>query len=227
MAVRSTLLQAKRRFIGLLGAGGVLLWAGASTASAQIMEVRPIADLSTPTKVSLRDGSLRLSQKVGVSFGARMTLTFNDRFDVTSTVRYSPGYATLYGSGKRIQLLSGAQTLGASSGARYWLRSPGGPFSWEVHTGLGLIFGGQPAYEELFESSTLTAVLGTALRYQVGRIASLTLRIQERLLRLRFGQELAGSPGRPLRVTVGVGLPILEVLRNRVIGKRSEAKDER
>jgi len=55
-------------------------------------------------------------------------------------------------------------------------------------------------------------VLGTAVRYQVGRLVSFTLKVQQPLLRVRFGEQDGGNL-RPLRMTFGVGLPILERLR--------------
>jgi hypothetical protein len=81
-----------------------------------------------------------------------------------------------------------------------------------MNTGVGMIFGGQPSYLDLFESSTLTAFLGTAVRYRVGELVSFTLKVQQRLLRLQLG-ERDGGHSRPLRMTFGVGLPILERLR--------------
>lgn len=75
-----------------------------------------------------------------------------------------------------------------------------------------MVFGGTPSYLDLFESSTLNAVLGTSVRYQVGQLVSFTVKLQQRLLRLRFGeQDSRTSP--PLRMTFGVGFPILERLR--------------
>jgi hypothetical protein len=74
-----------------------------------------------------------------------------------------------------------------------------------------MVFGEHPSYLDLFESSTLSAVLGSAVRYQWGRIVSFTLRVQQRLLRLRFGDQDAGG-SRPFQVALGVGLPFLEQL---------------
>jgi hypothetical protein len=141
-----------------------------------------------------------------------MTLTFSDRFDVTNTFTYSPGYATLHGGGKRFALRSGSHSLTGSTAARYWIRPPGRPLSWDVHTAAGMVFGGQPSYLDLFDSSTLTAVLGTAVRYQVGQLVSFTVKVQQRLFKVRFGEQDGGN-SRPLRMTFGVGLPILERLR--------------
>jgi hypothetical protein len=98
--------------------------------------------------------------------------------------------------------------LSASTGARYWLVQPIEKFSWEVHTGFGAAFGGQPAYEDLFEGSTLSGILGTTVHYQVGQIVRLQLRIQERLYRVRFGST-TGSSGPPLRFAFGLTLPFL------------------
>jgi hypothetical protein len=211
MAVRAA-LQTRFRCLFLLGAGAPLISIPAAPLQAQVVTIRPVANLSLPTKISLHDGTIHVSQKVGFRFGARMTLTFNDRFDITNAVTYSPGYATLHGAGKLIELRSGSHSLAGSTSARYWLRPQGGPLAWEVHTGLGMVFGGRPSYMDLFERSTLSAVLGTAVTYQLGQIVSVTIKVQQRLLNLRFGDDKVSSK-RPLRVTFGVGFPILEKLR--------------
>lgn len=180
---------------------------------AQVVQLRPLAHVSLPTRISMSDGVIHVRQKIGVTFGARMTVTFNDRLDVVTSITYSPGYASLHGAGKRMELTSGAHSLGGSTGARYWLLPPPRNLSWEIHTGVGLVFGGQPSYEDLFESSTLSGVLGTTLRYQIGRIVSLRLRVEERLYRLRFGGRDTGGSKRPLQVSFGLGLPFLESAR--------------
>jgi hypothetical protein len=100
--------------------------------------------------------------------------------------------------------------LSGTTGARYWLLSPARTLSWEVHTGLGVVFGGQPAYEDLFESSTVSGILGTTVRYQIGQIVSLKLKIQNRLYRVRFGQQGPVSSRPPLQISLGLGLPFLE-----------------
>jgi hypothetical protein len=197
----------------LLGCGIPLAAAPISLLEAQVVELRPYGDVSFPTRVSFKDGTIHLRQKVGVTFGARMSMIFSQRFDVVTTVSYSPGSAILHGAGKRIELASGPHSLGVGTGARYWLIPPGGKFAWDVHSGVGLVFGGRPAYEELFESSTLGAVIGTALRYEIGRIVSLKLKIQERLLRLRFGAQESGRSKSPLQVSFALGFPILESIR--------------
>ncbi len=75
-----------------------------------------------------------------------------------------------------------------------------------------MAFGGKPSYLDLFESSTLNAVLGSSVRYRVGHSVSFNVKVQHRLLKLRFGeQDSRTSP--PLRMTFGVGFPILERLR--------------
>jgi hypothetical protein len=213
MDVCAALRQARYRTGILLSCGVPLVTAQTSRLEAQVTQFRPFADVSFPTRFSFKDGTIHVRQKVGVSFGARMTLTFSERFDVATTVSYSPGSATLHGAGKRIELASGPHSLGAASGARYWLVPPGGKFSWEVHTGVGMVFSGRPEYEELFESSTLSAVMGTALRYEIGRFVSLKLKIQERLLRLRFGTHDSGKSKSPLQISFGFGLPFLESVR--------------
>jgi hypothetical protein len=214
MDVCAALRQARyRTTVLLLGCGTAVAASQTSPLEAQVTQLRPFADVSFPTRFSFKDGTIHVRQKVGVSFGARLTLSFSQQFDVATTVTYSPGSATLHGAGKLIELASGAHSLGAATQARYWLIPPGKKFSWEVHTGVGMVFGGRPAYEELFESSTLSAVMGTSLRYEIGRIVSLKLKIQERLLRLRFGAQGPGRQKSPLQVSFGLGLPLLEMVR--------------
>ena len=208
MSVRATLLTKIR---GRLLLGTALVTVPAAPLLSQVVQVSPIANFSLPTKFSLKDGTLHVSQKVGVRFGARMTLTFNRRFDVTNAVTYSPGYATLHGGGKRISLTSGSHSLVGSTAARYWIRPPGQPLSLEVHTGLGLVFGGQPSYMDLLDGSTMTAALGTAVHYQLGQVVSFTLRADQRIFRVRFGDQ-PGGRSRPFRVAFGLGLPLLERL---------------
>jgi hypothetical protein len=210
MANRATLLQMRSVLRPLLGLAA-LISLSTSPLEAQLVELRPIAHVSLPTRISLNDGTIHLSQKVGLRFGARATLTFSNRFDVTNTVTYSPGYATLHGAGRRINVTSGSHSLAGSSMARYWLRPRDGALSWEVHTGLGIVFGGRPSYMDLFDGSIVSAVLGTALRYQVGRIVSFTLRVQQRLLRLRLGDQ-DGKGSRPFQVAFALGLPFFEKL---------------
>jgi hypothetical protein len=213
MAVRAA-VQTRLRCLLLLGTSTALISLPATAPlQAQVVTLRPIANLSFPTKISLHDGTIHVRQKVGFRFGARVTLTFSNRFDITNTVTYSPGSATLHGAGKLIELESGSHSLAGSTSARYWIRPQDGPLAWEVHTGLGMSFGGRPSYMDLFESSTLSAVLGTAVTYQVGQLVSFTLKLQQRLFRLRFGDQEGGSSKRPLRLAFSVGFPIFERLR--------------
>jgi hypothetical protein len=198
----------------LLGAASVVS-SGSSELSAQQVQLRPQAGLYLPTRISLRHGSIHLRQKIGVTLGARLTLTFNQRFDIVSGVTYIPGYAMFQGAGKRIDVATGSHVLTASTGARYWVLPPARMLSWEVHTGLGVVFGGQAAYEDLFESSTVSGVFGTTVRYQVGRIVSLQLRVQDRVYRVHFGSQDSGRSRRPLQVTFGLGLPFLSLLAER------------
>jgi hypothetical protein len=209
MANRATLLGTRVQGLLLLGAAAGLISASAAPLPAQQIEVRPVAKFSLPTKFSLHDGTLQVSQRVGFRFGAQMTLRFNQRFDVTNVITYSPGYAMVNGSTRRVQVSSGAQSLAGVTAARYWIRPPDLPFSWEVHTGLGLVFGGQPSYLELLDGSTMTASVGTGARYRFGQLVSFSVRVEQRLLRLQFGDKLGGS-SRPFRVGFGVGLPFLE-----------------
>ena len=134
-----------------------------------------------------------------------------DRFDIANAVTYSPGYVTLHGAAEQLDITGGSHSIAASTAARYWLRPPGRPLSWQVHTGVGMAIGGKPSYLDLFETSTLNAVLGTTVRYQVGQLVSLTVKVQHRLFTLRSGQP-AGSGSRPLQMRFGVGFPMLEKL---------------
>ena len=211
MAIRATLRQTRVRVLLLLGAGATAVTLAAAPLPAQTVALRPIADFSLPTKFSFRGGTLRVSQKVGFKVGARMTVTFSDRFDVASAVSYSPGYVTLHGAAEQVDLTGGSHSIAASTAARYWLRPPGGPLSWQVHTGVGMAIGGRPSYLDLFESSTLNAVLGTTVRYRVGQLVSLTVKVQHRLFTIRSGQPGAGSSS-PLQMKFGVGFPMLERL---------------
>jgi hypothetical protein len=213
MAVGKALQRAKLRgSVLLLGCGAAALVPG-SDLPAQVLLLRPVADVSLPTRFSLKNGSIHIRQKVGLTLGARMTVTFNNRFDVITTVTYSPGYATIQAGGKRVAFDAGTHSLGGSAGARYWIHPPGGKLSWELSGGVGMVFGGQPTYEDLFESSTVSGVLGSTWVYQVGRIVSLKLKLQERLFRLRFGMPNSGSSKRPLQLSFGLGLPFLDGLK--------------
>jgi hypothetical protein len=182
----------------------------ASQLSAQQVELRPHAGLYLPSRISIQHGQLHLRQKIGVTVGALLTVTFNERFDVVTGVTYIPGYATFRGAGKRIDVGTGSHRLTATSGARYWLLPPARKLTWEVHTGLGVAFGGLPAYQDLFESSTVSGIVGTTMRYQIGRIVTLKLRVQERLYRVRFGGRDPGSSRPPLQISFGVELPFVE-----------------
>ena len=196
----------------LLGSAAAFVFTQPTLLHGQRAEFRTESGLYRPTKISLQGGSLHVQQKVGLRFGARLTLTFSNRFDVITGVTYIPGYAVFHGAGKEIQLRTGSHQLAGATAARYWLTLPERLLSWEVHTGLGVGFGGQAAYEDLFESSTVTGVVGTMVRYQIGRIVRLQLRVQERLFRVRFGPGDPPSHSNPFQVTFGLGLPFLEGL---------------
>ncbi len=211
MVIRATLHQTRARVLVLLAAGATAIPLAAAPLPAQTVVLRPVADLSFPTKFSLRGGTLRVSQKMGFRVGARMTLTFSDRFDVANAITYSPGQVTLHGAGEQLDLTGGSHSIAGSTAARYWLRPPGGPLSWQVHTGVGMAIGGRPSYLDLFESSTLSAVVGTTVRYRVGQLVSLTFKVQHRVLTLRSGQP-AGPGSRALQTRFGVGFPMLEKL---------------
>lgn len=178
--------------------------------SAQTVQLRPHASLDLPTRTSIQHGVLHVRQKIGMTLGALLTLTFNERFNVATGVTYIPGFATFSGAGKRIDVGTSSHRLTASSGARYWLLAPGRVLGWEVHTSLGVVFGGQTAYQDLFESSTVSGILGTTVRWQISRLVSFRLRVQERLYRVRFGAGDPGSFTSPLKVSFGLDLPFVE-----------------
>jgi hypothetical protein len=199
-------------FVGLL-ALLVVLAVGAlqdSELNAQEVQLRPHAGLYLPTRISVQDRGLHVQQKIGVTIGARLTLTFNERFDMVTGITYMPGYAMFRGAGKRIDVSTASHLLTAATGARYWLLPPARMLSWEVHTGFGVGFGGRPAYADLFESSTVSGILGTTVRYQVGRIVSLQLRVQDRFYRVHFGGPNAGSRP-PVQISFGLALPFVEL----------------
>jgi hypothetical protein len=56
----------------------------------------------------------------------------------------------------------------------------------------------------------VSGILGTTMRYQISRLVSLRLRIQDRLYRVRFGGGDPGSLRSPLRISLGLGLPFVE-----------------
>jgi hypothetical protein len=191
-------------FLGI-GRGGEL--------QAQEAKLSPRIGLYLPTRVSTQDGILHIRQKIGVTVGARLTLSFNDRFDLVSGISYMPGLVSFHRSGQRFDVGSSAHSLSASTGVRYRLLPASAGLSWDVYTGLGLGTGGQAAYKDLFNNAVLTGVVGTAVRYEVGQLVSLTLKVQERLCRIRLGgAALAGSRS-PFDVSFGLGLPFLEALR--------------
>jgi hypothetical protein len=181
---------------------------------AQETTFRPRVGLYLPTRVSTQGGILHIRQKIGVTIGARLTMRFSGRFDVVTGISYMPGSVALHHSGQRFDVGSSAHSLSASTGARYWLLPPSARMlSWEIHTGLGMGTGGQAAYRDIFDNAVLTAVVGTAVRYQVGQLVSLTLKVQERLCRIRLGGAALASSRSPFDVSFGLGLPFLEALR--------------
>jgi hypothetical protein len=194
----------------LLGCAAALLCSRGSELNAQTVQLRPLAGLSLPTRVSIQNRVLHIRQKVGVTIGARLTLIFSQRFDMTTGVTYIPGYARFHGAGNRLDVATSSHLLTGTTGARYWLLPPAGRLSWEVHTGLGVVFGGKPAYEDLFENSTVSGIVGTTANYKIGRIARLQLRVQDRLYRVRFGGRDPGNSRSPLQVSLGLGLLFLE-----------------
>jgi hypothetical protein len=198
-----------QRFL-CLGCAAALVCSWSSELNSQQVKLLPHAALSMPTRFSLEKGTLHVRQKIGMTVGARLIMTFNERFDVITGIAYMPGVLTFHGAGRQIDVATGSHVLSGTTGAQYWLLPPTRMLSWEVHTALGVVFGGQPAYEDLFESSTVSGILGTALRYQIGQIISLHLKIQERLYRVRFGQQEPVRSRPPLQISFGLGLPFLE-----------------
>lgn len=194
----------------LLGCAAGILASGDGELNAQSVQLRPYAGLSLPTRMSVRNRELQVSQQVGMTVGARLTVRFNQRLDVVTGVSYAPGHATLRGAGKQLDFGTSSHLLTGTTGARYWLLASTRKLSWEVHTALGLVFGGQPAYEDLFESSTVSGILGTTLKYQVARIASLQLRIRNRVYRVRLGEPDGARSRHPLQISFGIGLPFKE-----------------
>ena len=194
----------------VLGCAAALVCSGNSELNAQTVRFRPQANLSLPTRIAVQNQVLHVRQKVGVTVGASMTVTFNPRFDVVTGVSYVPGYVMFSGAGKRIEVGTSSHLLSSSTRTRYWILPRAGRLSWEVHTGFGVVFGGRPAYEDLFESSTLTGIVGSTVAYKVGRIAKVQLRIQDRLYRVRVGGLGPGSSKSPLQIAVGVGLLYME-----------------
>jgi hypothetical protein len=183
-----------------------------STLQAQEVQFRTFTRLYRPTRVSAPGGVLQIRQRVGVTFGAQAVVAFNERFNLTTAVAYMPGYFSFHRVGQEFNVGSASHSLSISSGARYWLRPPGSKIvSWEVHTSVGMGTGGQSAYKDLFDNSLLSAVIGTAVRYQLGQIVSLTLKVQERLCRIRLGTHASYSTRPPLDISFGVGLPFLEL----------------
>jgi hypothetical protein len=193
-----------------LGCAATLVCSWGSELNAQDVELRSEAGFSLPTRISIQNRVLRVWQKIGMTVGARLTLTFNERFNVVTRVTYVPGYAMLHGAGNRFDVGTSSHLLSGTTGARYWLLPPARKLSLEIHTGVGVVFGGQPAYVDLFETSTVSGVLGTTAHYKVGRIAILQLRVQDRLYRVRFGSRHGGSSRSPLQVSIGLGLPFQE-----------------
>ena len=206
--------SSSQRFL-YLGCAAALLCSWSSGLNAQQVQLRPQVSLSLPTRISIQNRVLHVRQKIGVTVGARLSLTFNERFDMFTGVSYMPGYIMLHGAGKKIDVGTGSHVLAGTTGARYWLLPPARMLSWEVHTALGVVFGGQPAYEDLFETSTVSGILGTTVRYQIGQIVSLRLKIQERLYRVRFGHQGPASSRSPLQVSLALGLPFLEAALRR------------
>ncbi len=210
--MRSRPFDRRFRIALALGCTAMLVYIQSPELSAQTVKFRSQARLSLPTQIAIQNQVLHVRQKVGVTVGASMTVTFNPRFDVVTGVSYVPGYVMFSGAGRRVEVGTSSHLLSGSTRTRYWLLPRSRRLSWEVHTGLGVVFGGRPAYEDLFQSSTVTGIAGSTLAYKIGNMARVQLRIQERLYRVRFGGVDPGSSRSPLQVAVGVNLLFLESL---------------
>ena len=204
--------QAFKSAITLSSLAAALIF-GIREARAQEIHLRPQLGLYLPTKVSIQSGVLHIRQKVSVIAGARMTVSVNQRFDVVTGVTYMPGYAMFHRADEEFELATGSHVLTATTGAQYWLIPPAEVFSWEVHSGVGLVFGGQPASDDLFASSTVTGIVGTTVRYRVGQLVSFQLRVQDRVYRVRTGATEPSKPRSPLQISFGLGFPFLESIR--------------
>jgi hypothetical protein len=196
-----------RNAVLLLGWGAAVVCGWSSSLKAQDVRLRPYAGLSLPTRVSVQNGLIQLGQRLSLTVGSRLTVTWNQRFQVVTGIAYSPGYVVLHAAGRRVGVASGSHLLTATADARYWLLPPTRTFSWEVHTALGVVFGGQLAYKDLFESSTVSGIVGTMMHYQIGRVVGFRLRVQDRLYRLRFGEQTASRSKSLLRISFGLDLP--------------------
>ena len=75
-----------QRFL-YLGCAAALVCSWSSELNSQQLKLRPHASLSLPTRVSLENGLLHVRQKIGMTVGARLIMTFNDRFDVVTRAR--------------------------------------------------------------------------------------------------------------------------------------------
>jgi hypothetical protein len=111
------------------------------------------------------------------------------------------------GAGSQFSVATGTPVLAVASNVRYWIMPLGQGLSWEVHTGIGFAFAGEAAYQDLFESSATGGSVGTTVHFQVGRVAGLRLRVEDRVYRVRFGNRSAGGSSSPLHVSLGLDLP--------------------
>jgi hypothetical protein len=204
-------LSPPRRVALRLGWAATLLCGLGLPLAAQEVRFHHHAGLYAPTRFSIQGGSLNIRQKIGVSFGTRMTLKFNERLDVVSGITYIPGYATISGAGRRFEVGTASHRLTASIGPTYWLVPRARKLSCELRAALGVVAGGgEGAFGNLFERSSLSGNVAAILRYQVGRILDLQMRIQQRLYRLQLSGPEPGNSSNPFRVSFGVGFPFLE-----------------
>ena len=192
----------------LLGVLACLVCSRPDPLQGQRLELRPLVGLELPTSVSLRRDGLQVRQKLSAFVGARLDAIWSSRFDVVTELRYAPGSAVLRGTSNDIELGTSAHLLSLATRARYWLLPPAGRFAWEVHTGVGTVFGGTREFGGLFRRSLLSGVLGTVLRCRVVRQVSIEVQVQQRLFRVYLAGEDPGSSRRPLRVSFGIGLPV-------------------
>jgi hypothetical protein len=204
----ATRLIRRRASAFLLGSLAALVCCWSPALNAQALRLQPQIDLSLPNRISLQNGSLQIEQRIGLAVGARLSISFNPRLALLTGVSYSPGHATLYGAGRRFHVTAGNHLLTGTADVRYWLSPRGRRFSWEVHTGMGMVFGGAPAYQDLFESSMVSGLVGTSVRYQIGRLVTVKLGVRDRLYRIRLGHLKGGnSSSSPFQVSFGLDLP--------------------
>jgi hypothetical protein len=194
---------------------GVLLCGQSAPLHGQQVQFRQQTRLVLPTRFSIQNGVLDLQQKIGVSIGARLNLNFSPRLSVATGVAYVPALATLRAKGRQVALNAGTQILTAGTRVIYWLVPADRGISWEVHGGVGIGSGGE-RYRELLDRATFSAMVGTAVYWEIGQLVRLSLRVQERLYRAQLGGVEPSAAGKPFRVALGIGFPFLQTSLQRL-----------